>query len=164
MENEAKIAHMLRLEAQYKTNKQYAVFVDFSVTADNHRFFVIDLRSKQITYSWFTSHGSGSGQLKKAERFSNVPNSHCSSKGLMKIGKTYNGKFGLSRKLHGLEPENSNVYNRVIVLHSSWYVSHAHMKTVKYPGRSQGCITMAPEDKSYLLKILEEGTLLYVHA
>lgn len=163
MDNNKIIFKALQLESEHKSGKQYLAIVDFSRSADQHRFFIVDLHNKNIHYSWWTSHGSGSGSVQRAMLFSNVNMSKKSSLGLMKTGVTYSGKYGLSRKLHGLEAQNSNVEKRAIVIHPSDYVTREWIKANRYPGRSQGCITLNPPDRDYIIKLLEKDTLVYAH-
>lgn len=152
----------IEIEQAHKSGKQYLLFVDFSRRADQHRLFIVDLWNKSIIYSWWTSHGSGSGSVQRAMLFSNINMSKKSSIGLMKIGVTYSGKYGLSRKLHGLESQNSNVEKRSIVLHQSQYVTKQYITDNKYPGRSWGCITLNPPDRDYLINLLVKDTLVFV--
>lgn len=144
---------------------RYFALVNFTETADKHRFFIFDTQTDELVYSWWTSHGSGSGPITgQFLVFSNRPDSRQSSVGLMKVGELYTGKYGRSRRLYGLEKGvNDNVFKRAIVVHSSDYVRASFVKGNKYPGRSWGCVTLRPEDKENILtKYLTEGTHLYI--
>lgn len=117
----------------------------------------------KVEYSWYTSHGSGSGPVQEAVRFSNTPSSHMSSLGVYKTAEVYQStKFGRALRLDGLDDTNSNARRRAIVFHRSWYVSQTHLKTAKYAGRSQGCITADPAKADYLIDVLKEGSLIWV--
>lgn len=154
----------LLLAKEYTPRAEYMAFVDFSRDASLHRFFLINLKAKVIEYDWYTSHGSGSGSLVEATKFSNTPNSRMSSKGLLKTGNTYQGKYGLSLKLHGLEKGvNDNVERRSIVIHRSAYVSRNYMKSHHYPGRSWGCITLDPDRADDVINKLKDGSLVYIY-
>ena len=64
------------------------------------------------------AHGSGSEtDYVDSLKFSNVPNSYCTSLGKYKIGASYIGSFGKSYKLHGLEATNNKAFERFVVLH-----------------------------------------------
>ena len=70
--------------------------------------------------------------------FSNIPNSNCTSLGKYKIGNSYNGNFGLSYKLKGLDKTNSRALDRAVVLHSYCGVPNTEV----YPAPicvSEGC-------------------------
>ena len=101
-----------------KYNPDFVFLVDMKIPSGKNRFFVYDLRIDSIIDRGLVAHGSGSetgvyGKL----RFSNVPNSLCTSVGKYSIGHSYNGQFGKAYKLHGLEQTNSNAMARNIVLH-----------------------------------------------
>lgn len=163
MENKKIIELGVRLSQEHAPKAKYAVVVDFTKTANVHRLFLIDVDNKSIEYSWYTSHGAGSGGLAKAVAFSNVPNSHKSSKGLMKTKGTYMGKHGYSLRLEGLEKGlNDNVEDRVIVIHPAEYVSADYMNENQYPGRSHGCITLDPEKSARIIDKIENGSVVYV--
>ena len=65
------------------------------------------------------AHGDGSegGKVNGNLKFSNIDGSHCSSLGKYVIEEKYNGKFGMSYRLTGLDETNSNARARAIVLH-----------------------------------------------
>jgi hypothetical protein len=89
----------------------------FFLKAKN-RFFVVDLDSMSILRKGLVAHGSGSETgFDDSLRFSNTPNSYCTSLGKYKIGNAYVGNFGRSYKLHGLDPSNSKAFERYVVLH-----------------------------------------------
>lgn len=152
------------IRAQQGSNRSDVVIVDMQRTADKHRFFIVDTDNSVIDYSWYTSHGKGSGPIDRCIEFSNVPESKKSSKGLMKTGSVYQSKkFGHALKLHGLEPGvNDNVFKRAIVIHTSDYVSNMWFASNKYAGRSWGCITLNPPDHIRIIERIKNGTLVYV--
>lgn len=142
------------------TKAKYGYVVDYGVDANNHRFFVIDIAKEEIIYSWYTSHGSGSGSLLRATEFSNVPNSHKSSLGRVKTAETYySSKFGYALRLDGLDKGvNDKMRARAIVMHQSDYVRAAYIANKKYAGRSQGCVTLNPPDSESIINRLKGGS------
>jgi len=68
------------------------------------------------------ANGSGRNSSGSNVQFSNKANSLCTSLGKYKIDNSYNGKFGLTFKLFGLNATNSNTIKRFVVLHSNSYV------------------------------------------
>ncbi|MCD0464541.1 murein L,D-transpeptidase catalytic domain-containing protein [Flavobacterium sp. ENC] len=83
-----------------------------------NRFFIYDLKQNKILNKGLVGHGTGSetgipGKLK----FSNLKDSHCTSLGKYAIGTSYQGSFGKSYKLYGLDKTNSNASDRNVVLH-----------------------------------------------
>jgi hypothetical protein len=76
--------------------------------------------------------------------FSNKVNSGCSCSGKFKVGKSYNGKFGLAYKLYGLDSCNNNAFERNIVLHS--YKCVPEQETYPLPiCNSRGCPMVSVE-------------------
>lgn len=95
-----------------------AVLVDMKIPSKYFRFFVVDLKTNQILSKGLCAHGSGS-EIAGTDslQFSNTPNSYMTSLGLYKIGSAYQGNFGKSYKLVGLEKSNDKAVARAIVLH-----------------------------------------------
>lgn len=102
--------------AAYSSRK--AVLVDMKIPSKYFRFFVVDLETNEILSKGLCAHGSGS-EIAGTDslQFSNTPNSYMTSLGLYKIGNTYQGNFGKSYKLIGLEKSNDKAVARAIVLH-----------------------------------------------
>ncbi|SHM46907.1 murein L,D-transpeptidase catalytic domain-containing protein [Flavobacterium pectinovorum] len=99
-------------------NTKIAFFVDMKIKSGKNRFFVYDLVNEKIIDQGVVAHGSGSETKIKGElKFSNEPNSNSTSLGRYSIGKSYNGMFGKSYRLSGMDETNSNASKRAIVLH-----------------------------------------------
>ncbi len=146
---------------KHAPNRDIVAVIDWTRPAAEHRFFLVSLKKNKIVYSWFTSHGKNTGTKHRAVQFSNVPESHKSSLGIMRVAETYIGKNGYSVRLDGLSPTiNSNIRQRVIVMHPSDYVSASYMKHHHYPGQSLGCITLNPEDAPRIINLLKEGGII----
>lgn len=101
-----------------KYNSNIAFFLDMKIESGKNRFFVYDLKQNKILNKGLVGHGTGSetgipGKLK----FSNLKDSHCTSLGKYAIGNSYQGSFGKSYKLYGLDKTNSNAFDRNVVLH-----------------------------------------------
>src|SRR3546814_7753814 len=69
------------------------------------------------------AHGRGSDPTHCGwlQNFSNEYESLATSRGAYVTGDFYNGKYGYSLRLSGLDPTNSNALGRAIVVHSAWY-------------------------------------------
>ncbi len=78
----------------------------------------MDLKTNKIISKGLCAHGSGS-EIAGTDslQFSNIPNSYMTSLGIYKIGSSYQGSFGKSYKLAGLEKSNDKAAARAIVLH-----------------------------------------------
>lgn len=99
-------------------NQEFVFVADLSLHSGMERFAVVDLQKDSVIHSGLVAHGAGGKYFSATARYSNTPNSFCSSPGKYKIGEKYNGRFGKAYKLYGLENTNSNAYKRVIVLHA----------------------------------------------
>lgn len=101
-----------------KYNSEIAFLVDMKIMSGKNRFFVYDLKNNVIIDQGLVAHGLGSGtKIQGQLKFSNTPNSFCTSLGKYAIGNSYTGEFGKAYKLYGLEQTNSKAFARNIVLH-----------------------------------------------
>ena len=137
--------------------------VDFGAPSRSPRFQLVDVGNGRVLTSLLVSHGRGSdpANLGWVQRFSNIPGSNASSNGSFLTGDTYRGKHGLSRRLRGLDPENSLALQRAIVIHGANYVDRDMAMTQGRIGRSQGCFAFAEEDIRLVLSRLGDGRLLF---
>lgn len=123
--------------------------IDMKIASGRERFFVYDLKKDSILASGLVAHGSCDMGFQMEAIFSNTVNSGCSCSGKFKIGKSYNGRFGLAYKLHGLDSSNKNAFERTIVLHS--YKCVPDQETYPMPiCNSRGCPMVSP---SFLKKL-----------
>ena len=116
----------------------YCFMVDMRLPSGKNRFFVYNLLKDSLEAAGLVAHGKGSENESGGLIFSNTPNSNCTSLGKYKIGNSYNGNFGLSYKLKGLEKTNSKALDRAVVLHSYCGVPNTEV----YPALialSEGC-------------------------
>ena len=116
----------------------YCFMIDMRLPSGKNRFFVYNLLKDSLEATGLVTHGKGSESESGNLIFSNMPNSNCTSLGKYKIGNSYNGNFGLSYKLMGLDKTNSKALDRAVVLHSYYGVP----TTEVYPSSicvSEGC-------------------------
>ena len=137
--------------------------VDFTRNSGERRFQIVNVESGEIEHEWHTSHGRGSdpSDTGMVQRFSNVPESNASSRGAYLTANEYYGKHGRSRRLIGLDPENSLALDRAIVLHGADYVSETMARDTGRVGRSLGCFAVAQDARDTMIEVLGEGRLLY---
>jgi hypothetical protein len=142
--------------------RDIAGLVDFTAPSRLPRFHVMDLRSGSLS-TFLVAHGRGSDPYNSGwvERLSNEPGSNASCAGSFLTGDTYHGKHGLSRRLHGLDPENSLAAERGIVIHGASYVDASMARDERRIGRSQGCFAVSSADITALLSRLGAGRLLF---
>lgn len=135
---------------------------DFTVASRYPRFHIVELVSGGSD-ALLVAHGRGSDPDHKGwlERFSNTPGSAASSSGAYVTAEGYEGQHGPSRRLVGLDPENSNVERRGIVIHAADYVSAEFASAHGKLGRSEGCFAFAHADLDTVLRKLGPGRLIF---
>ncbi|WP_374414547.1 murein L,D-transpeptidase catalytic domain-containing protein [Novosphingobium colocasiae] len=113
--------------------------------------------------SFLLAHGRGSDPDHSGwlQRFSNTPGSEATSRGAYLTCQWYQGKYGTSIRLEGLDGDNSMALDRAIVMHPAWYVDPAMIEKWGKIGRSEGCFAMAPSDFNEALWHLSGGRLLF---
>lgn len=137
--------------------------VDFSAPSGELRFHLIDVAGGRTLRSDLVSHGKGSdpGNSGMVQALSNRPGSNASSGGAFLTGQVYYGRHGRSRRLHGLEAQNSNAYGRAIVIHGADYVDRSMARDQGRIGRSLGCFAFEQGTINEVLEQLGEGRLLF---
>lgn len=146
-------------------NTKIAFLVDMKIKSGKNRFFVYDLQNNQILDQGLVAHGSGSETGIRGElKFSNVPNSNCTSLGRYSIEKSYTGIFGKAYRLNGLDESNSNALKRAVVLHK--YSAVPYDEQEYYISNSHGCPMVNEVFFKRLEKIIDSSNskiMLYVY-
>ena len=96
--------------------------------------------------SFRVAHGRGSDprSLGLLERFSNALGSEATSNGAYTTGEYYQGKYGLSMKVRGLDWSNNNAEARAIVIHNAWYAEPEMIGIHGKLGRSRRLLRLQP--------------------
>ncbi|MBP2698742.1 murein L,D-transpeptidase catalytic domain family protein [Photobacterium lucens] len=144
-------------------DKPIMSIIDYSQPSDRRRFFIIDTEKKKLLYHTFVSHGINSGDLYATE-FSNIVDSKQTSLGTFRVAEAYHGKYGISLRLDGMSPSNSNARKRAIVLHGAKYAEPATIKKIGMLGRSWGCPAIPMKLADKVVHLLKEGGSIYAHA
>lgn len=145
------------------------VVVDFAKHSSDPRLYRVDLRTGDgLDAPIRVAHGIGSDPDDDgyASFFSNVEESLTSSLGAALGAERYIGINGLSLRLDGLEPTNSQMRARDIVVHSyaperRRYFNAAHVAARGRPGSSEGCFVVEPDKREWILQTLENGGFIY---
>lgn len=155
----------MQAKAQFSFAKpDVMTIIDYSQASVEERFFVIDVDKRKLLYHSLVAHGVNSGE-NFALRFSDKPNSRCSSLGMYRTGEMYYGKYGLSLRLYGLEPGiNGNALRRSIVIHGADYVSREFIRKYGRLGRSWGCPALPKSLASAIIRCIAGGSLLFIYA
>lgn len=152
-----------KLKAVNNIRKNVLTIIDFSISSNRSRMWIIDMGKMEVLYNGLVAHGKNSG-AQYADQFSNSPSSHKSSLGFYLTGETYYGKNGLSLFLDGLEPGiNDNARKRAIVMHGADYVSKDFIDKYGRLGRSFGCPAIALKDHEEILDLLSGGSCLFIY-
>lgn len=143
--------------------KNVLTLVDFSLSSNAKRLWVIDLEKNIILYQTLVAHGRNTGE-EFACNFSNQAESFKSSIGFYATGEIYNGKHGSSLKLDGLEKGlNDNARERAVVIHGADYVSESFIKQNKRLGRSQGCPAIPVEMNGKIINVIKNKSCLFIY-
>lgn len=143
-------------------SRDLLAIADFSQPSGLPRFHLFNMIDGSNT-TLLVSHGIGSDRAHsgRLQQFSNIPGSEATSAGAYLVGQSYIGKYGASRRLIGLDPENDQAENRAIVIHPARYVNRSLVVTQGKVGRSQGCFAFSFDDIGQVLSRLAPGSLLY---
>jgi len=135
---------------------------DFSKPSSEPRFHVVDLASGQVE-SHRVCHGRGSDPAHSGylERFSNDFGSYATSNGTYTTGDYYDGKYGLSLRVRGLDWSNSNAESRAIVIHNAWYAEDDMIPLHGMLGRSEGCFAMSRASQYSVMRRLAGGRMIF---
>lgn len=137
--------------------------VDFQAHSSAPRLFRLDLVTGKAT-AFRTAHGRGSDPAHTgfAQKFSNVPESNASSVGAyLTAGQAWGSKHGPNVLLDGLDPTNSEVRDRAIIVHGADYCEPAYLAANGKLGRSFGCFAVSQADLNALRPDMDGGRLLF---
>jgi len=135
--------------------------IDFRKACNESRFYVIDLPGQKVLYQTLVAHGRNSGDF-YARHFSNRPGSLKSSLGFFVTGGTYDGEYGYSLYLYGMdEGFNDKAKDRGIVMHGAAYVTRSFLKAYGKIGRSQGCPALPAGLHIHIIDTITGGTCLF---
>ncbi|CAA9197325.1 murein L,D-transpeptidase catalytic domain family protein [Flavobacterium collinsii] len=143
--------------------KDILTLIDFSLSSNTKRLWVIDLATNTVLFNSLVAHGRNTGE-EFASNFSNANSSFKSSLGFYATGEIYQGKHGTSLRLDGLENGvNDNARERGVVMHGADYVSESFIRNNKRLGRSQGCPAIPMEMTKEIIEIIKNKSLLYIY-
>ena len=145
----------------------FAAIVDFSVPSTMRRLYLINMKTTKVE-KYYVTHGKGTGISKYAYRFSNIKDSLQTSLGFYVAGSIYQGGYGETLRMYGLDPSNDQAYNRDIVLHGAWYVGEDFInakdpKTKKKNDRlgvSWGCPAVSLSVAKKIIPLLKDGGII----
>ena len=135
---------------------------DFGLHSANRRFHFVNLEREEVQ-SFHVSHGSGSDPEHDGwlNNYSNVEGSNATSRGAYVTWEWYQGRFGTSVRLGGLDPTNDAALQRYIVMHRAKYAEPSHVERWGRLGRSNGCFALGEEQFRIALLNLSGGRLRF---
>ena len=143
--------------------KNILTIVDFSLSSNAKRLWIIDMSTNTILYNSLVAHGRNTGE-EFAKEFSNASSSNKSSLGFYATGEVYQGKHGLSLRLDGLEKGiNDNARNRAGVIHGADYVAESFIKSHGRLGRSQGCPALPVGITKEVINVIKDKSCLFIY-
>lgn len=143
--------------------KDILTLVDFSLSSNSKRLWVINLATGDILFHSLVAHGRNTGD-EFASNFSNAAESYKSSLGFYATGEIYNGKHGMSLKLDGLEKGvNDNARARGVVMHAADYVSNSFIRNNNRLGRSQGCPAVPVELSKEIISVIKDKSCFFIY-
>ncbi|NJM50897.1 MAG: twin-arginine translocation pathway signal [Sphingomonadales bacterium] len=150
-----------RLSGQlWRTDK--VGMVDFSLPSHQPRLFILNMEDGTLR-SYLVAHGRGSdpehdGYLKY---FSGAVGSLATSRGAYLTMDWYEGKYGSSMRLGGLDTDNATALDRAIVVHEAWYSNSDMITKWGKLGRSEGCFAVSEGLNKEMLYHLGGGRLIF---
>ena len=144
-------------------NPGILIIIDYSKPSNEERFYVLDLNKKKLVYSTRVAHSKNSG-LEIPLQFSDDPNSYQSSLGFFVTLGEYNGAYGYSLRLKGLEENiNANAEDRAIVIHGGDIVEDEYIKKFGFAGRSLGCPVLPHSLTREIIDFIKHGRVLFIY-
>ncbi len=152
-----------KLKRNGQVTKDILTLIDFSMSSNSKRLWVIDLTTNKVLFNSLVAHGKNTGE-EFASYFSNKAESFQSSLGFYATAEVYNGKHGMSLKLDGLQKGlNDKARERAVVVHGANYVSENFIKNHKRLGRSQGCPALPVELNEKIINVIKDKSCLFIY-
>lgn len=149
-----KLAEKVAVAKSFVQKKNYnentCFLIDMSLPSGQNRFFIYDLKNDSVRDAGLVAHGNCYQNWLEGRQYSNQVGSGCTSLGKYRVANSYNGKFGLSFKLHGLDSTNNKAFERYVVLHFHSCVPDTEVTDEIC--QSNGCPTVSP---GFLIKLKE---------
>lgn len=135
---------------------------DYGVHSAAQRFYFVNMDREEVIAS-HVSHGAGSDPEHDGwlNSYSNVEGSNATSKGAYVTWEWYQGRYGTSVRLGGLDPTNDAALRRYIVMHRAAYAEPSHIGKWGRLGRSNGCFAFGADNFRTALLNLSGGRLLF---
>lgn len=132
------------------------IVVDSRRPSWSRRMTVWNIAEQRVEFSARVALGRGKTLADRLlHRTGDTPESWLTPIGRCLCAERYEGKFGTSYRLDGLEESNRNMRSRAVVLHSDGCVSDRFLCGSLWCSR--GCIVVSPSTLSRLAQSLDSG-------
>lgn len=131
-------------------NPVFITLIDYSRPVYATRLWVINQVTGKIVMSSRVSHAWRSGMV-FATKMSNAEGSEMSCVGSFVTETSYQGAFGYSLRVRGLDAQNDAARRRNVVFHQKFF-----------PFYSRGCWATAPTTNRRLIGLLRGGSFVFV--
>lgn len=143
----------------YDLSHEVMIIVDMSIHSGKKRMFVINPDHRKLLHSSLTTHGKGRNEDYSSEgnvKFSNVPESHLSSKGMYILDKerVYSPGYRYKYIMRGIDSTNSNAVIRNVVFHP-WNILPTEETYPNSIPNSWGCPAVSEEDFEIIHNIIQ---------
>jgi hypothetical protein len=143
-------------------NRDFVTIVDYTQPSTSKRMYIFDLRRGTVRRE-LAAHGENSGDLVPTD-FGDVPGSYKTPGGFFATGSEYQGQFGRSMYLDGLEERNKLArFPRRIVVHGWDKVSEKTIRETGVIGWSQGCPAVPLSAINQIINETKGGSLFYMY-
>ncbi|MBC7371517.1 MAG: murein L,D-transpeptidase catalytic domain family protein [Bdellovibrionaceae bacterium] len=140
---------------------EYMVIIDYSLPSTEKRLYHLNLKTGEVQ-KHLVAHGKNSGVLYSI-KFSDSQDSKTSSLGLSLVAGTYEGFYGTTLRLYGVEESNNSMEPRYIVMHGAPYVSQKFIDENSRLGRSWGCPAVGEDVIDLMIATLQPGSIVYLY-
>lgn len=152
-----------KLVEEGEIKKELLTIVDFSISSDQKRMWILDMSSNEVLYHTYVAHGRNTGN-KMATKFSNTTNSFQSSLGFYVTAETYFGRNGYSLFIDGMEEGiNSNARSRYVVIHGADYANPEFIQKTGRLGRSLGCPAIPRAITKEVIDLIKGQSALFIY-
>ncbi len=156
---ELALSYFEKLKPELKRT-DFLGLINYNLHSHEPRFYLLDMNSGIIVEKLLVAHGEGSDPKNSGvpSLFSNITDSHMSSIGAFITAETYrSNNVGYALRLDGIEPSNSKMRSRGVVIHGSEYVQ----PDLNPIGMSWGCPAIHQNLSKKIIDQVKGGVLFY---
>jgi hypothetical protein len=157
---------MMEIYGDRITNRSCYILIDYDLPALRKRLWVIDPSTGEILVNSHVSHAWYSGPW-VPHQFSNEPGTEKSCVGAFLTGESYQGDYGYSMRIDGLEAGvNDNARMRAIVFHPETNLRIRLLDNLPIKSKlwSLGCFMTPPDINRKIIDMAEGGAFMFVHS